>query len=583
MLHILTPVQVQSNLGRKREDICRQFRFALEQCLSKANFLNTSEFTVLQAFTLFIIVVRRFDDSRFCWTLTGLIIRIGQGMGLHRDGTNFEMTPYETEMRRRLWWAILTLDLRSAEELGTDLTVLESSFDTQMPANINDADISPTSTVAPPEREGRTDCAVSIVRHEILVLLRRFIEVNDKESMPGDLEEKEKALMNVYQRIENRFLRRVVDENDSLYWMVALVSRIIMSKLCLTIYQPNMFAGPNSDSCSDEIRQRCYIAAIEIVEIGQRLNSDPRCKQYRWLYMTYTNWHAIAYNLVETCRRPWTPLAERSWEAVCSFDRAPVEIEKSADHAAVFLPMRKMYLKARKHREAEITRLRADIDEARKLEFKERTGTLEAKFGPTPGYERRMDEVRAKWWRLIRPEGGVSGLNSQNMVMGSSSSSGGTVQTPTPAAEILLPQQKKPFTPATSGPNVGQFNLSEAAMDYMDDFMSNPNTVMTSLWSLHDEHFDRTQAAGVPMSAATPMQEYPAMADGMRYQQPMPIPNPAPKDDNLPPYLWPGAFGGPEDGKVDTSGDMDMLSGDFDWQDWTQSLQNLHQPPQGRF
>ena len=186
-----------------------------------------------------------------------------------------------------------------------------------------------------------------------------------------------------------------------------------------------------------------------------------------------------------------------------------------------------------------------------------------------------MDDVRAKWWKLIRPEGGVLEWTPQPTMP----SRAGAMDSP---AQMTPLQQQKPFTPS-SGSNMGQFNLSNAAMDYIDDFMANPNTVMTNLWSVHDEHFDRAQAAGIPLSATTPMHGYPAMADGMRFQQPMPILNPAPKDDNLPPYLWPGAYGAPDDTKIDSSGDMDMLSGDFDWQDWSQSLQNLNQPMQSKF
>lgn len=97
-------------------NLIKQYQFGTEQALAKANFLNTSELLVVQAFTLFIILVRRYDDTRFSWTLTGLLIRICQSIGIHREGTNFSnLSPFDVEMRRRLWWAIIVLDLRSAE------------------------------------------------------------------------------------------------------------------------------------------------------------------------------------------------------------------------------------------------------------------------------------------------------------------------------------------------------------------------------------------------------------------------------------------------------------------------------------
>lgn len=165
---------MQTNFGSAKDKLLSQYRFAVEQSLARADYLNTSDIAVLQAFVLFLIVVRRHDDSRFCWTLTSLVIRIAQGMGLHRDGSHFGFTPFETEMRRRLWWGIMTLDLRSAEELGTDMTINDRAYDTKIPLNINDTDIGPASTDFPEARVGRGDCAVATVRYEICSMARRI-------------------------------------------------------------------------------------------------------------------------------------------------------------------------------------------------------------------------------------------------------------------------------------------------------------------------------------------------------------------------------------------------------------------------
>ena len=81
----LDPDEVMSNLGEKKDEVLIKYRFAVEQALSKANFLNTSDMTVLQAFVIFLVVVRRQDESRLFWYLTGLVIHIAQGMGMHRD------------------------------------------------------------------------------------------------------------------------------------------------------------------------------------------------------------------------------------------------------------------------------------------------------------------------------------------------------------------------------------------------------------------------------------------------------------------------------------------------------------------
>lgn len=569
-----------TNLGESQEKLLKQYRFALEQALSKANFINTSDLFVLQAFTLFLVTVRRFDDSRFCWTLTGLVIRLGQGMGLHRDGTQFDLTPFETEIRRRLWWTILVLDLRSAEEVGMELTIPDSSFDTQMPLNIDDADISPSSVEAPIPHVGKSDVAITLVRCEILKVSRRFLQDMSSRQQKISTVERENMLIDVYKHVENSYLQYVVTQTDPLWWVAAMVARIIMAKMCLVIYQHHMFPNGQTE-LSDEIRQRLYVASMEIVELGQKLNVDPRAKQYRWFFMTYTNWHAIAFNLLETCRRPWTALVERSWEAVSGFDRDPVDVEKKADHAAIFLPMRKLFFRARKHREAELARLRADKQEAHRLDFNERVDPAEARFGPLPGFENRMEQMRQKWWELLNDGGAPNPEPTSNswpqLAVPPLTTS---AESPASAPSTTNPAKSYPQQGSASGP----VDLSDAAMDYMDDFMTQPNMTMAELWPLNDVMSTHPKnGPGLPMDGPTSLQNQVAN-DPRMAQVPM---NARPQgsagigDDHPPPFLWPGVFDSPKPGPGTVNNanndpaavDMDM--GDFDWQNWGQSLQSL--------
>ena len=109
----LSPEQCQTLLDQDKDIATQRYRFATEQALARAGFLETQEVMVLQAFTLFLVSARRHDDSRFVWTMTGLATRIANAMGIHRDGAQFGISPFETEMRRRLWWQVCTLGMLS--------------------------------------------------------------------------------------------------------------------------------------------------------------------------------------------------------------------------------------------------------------------------------------------------------------------------------------------------------------------------------------------------------------------------------------------------------------------------------------
>ncbi|KAF4592264.1 fungal specific transcription factor domain-containing protein [Ophiocordyceps camponoti-floridani] len=543
----LEPDEVKAKFATDKNHLLSQYRFALEQSLARAHFLDTSETAVLQAFTLFLIVVRRHDESRFCWALTGLLIRIAQGMGLHRDGTNFKLPPLETEVRRRLWWAILMLDVRSAEELGSDMIIGEQSYDTQMPSNIDDTDVGTGTINMPTPREGRSDCAVALVRAEICAAMRRLATAASasKTDEAGSMAEREERLVQHHQRVEQRLLRHELDETeDSLYWTAAMIARVTMAKMFLFIYQPILFRESEHE-LPDELRQRIYVAAIEVIEYSHKLNTDGRCRQYRWLFNTYTNWHAIAYTLIESCRRPWTALVERGWEAVTGYDEDPVEIARRADHAAVFLPLRRLFAKARRHREAELARLRADQDEARRLDAAERRSPAQASFGPAPGAEGRMEQAREKWQTLIKPD--VVGCSPLSVEQSASVLSLGALPRVCDMTSQTLPPANNPAQMP--------MNMTREAMLYVNELMSLPHTEMTEFWHLAKND----EAKGTGLAASLP-------------------PQPA-KDNDLPPYLWPDPLSLTSTNPVD---DVEMLGEGFDWKDWSQNIRGMDmgaQPP----
>lgn len=96
-----------NNFGTTKGELNLKFRLGLEHALASSDFLNVADSVVLQAFTVFLSLARRHDSPRFVWMMVGLAIRMAQALGLQRDGSQFKhLSPYEVEIRRRVWWAI---------------------------------------------------------------------------------------------------------------------------------------------------------------------------------------------------------------------------------------------------------------------------------------------------------------------------------------------------------------------------------------------------------------------------------------------------------------------------------------------
>jgi hypothetical protein len=209
----LSPAQCEKQLGQDKEQLSNRFRFAVEQALARANFLNSSSLMVLQAFVLFLICVRTQDDTRLVWALSGLTTHLAQALGVHRDGTNFGLSPFETEMRRRLWWHICILDSRAAEDQGADPTFTEAFYDARLPLNINDDDISPDTRETPKERQGTTEMTFCLIRFELSAASRRVNFAGPGLANGGfgrpqkTVEERAEMIEEIHKRMDEKYLQ----------------------------------------------------------------------------------------------------------------------------------------------------------------------------------------------------------------------------------------------------------------------------------------------------------------------------------------------------------------------------------------
>ncbi|KAI4865526.1 fungal-specific transcription factor domain-containing protein [Hypoxylon rubiginosum] len=553
--------EVKVNFGADKGQLINKYRFATEQALAKANFLVTSELVVVQAFTLFLVLVRRYDDTRFAWTLTGLAIRISQSLGIHREGTKFDdLSPFDVEMRRRLWWAICILDLRSAEDQGTELTIAERTYDTQFPLNVNDADISPEMTQFPEEQEGPTDMTFCLIRYEICALARKIhFATNGMAPCQSRSTEKERdeMLLECYERIEKKYLKSCGDKDtDVLHWVAAMIARLIMAKMSLIIYQP-MLLHSTGQELAKGIRHRLFMASLEVVEYTKVLNSEPRCRQWRWLFQTYAQWHAVAYLLLEVCRLPWTASLERAWIVLNATFQTPDAAERA--RPGVWVPLRKLMGQARRHREEEITRLRANPEAAEQLDLDEQEKSQPDSFKHLSSSVRGV-LAQDQWRKLV----GVKGPEKPRYPLSSVINTG-------PPQDNETAQQRPNIDPPHS------------ELQYVDHLMAQPYLDSQDLFSVAfpGDQFYLTEGGAQPPGGTRQDQ---ALAETISsstsnnaYQPAAPTPAPPHNylEDNPPPWMWSDAWGtGPPSHTTvsapateDQDVNMDVDDG-FNWQSW---------------
>lgn len=335
----------------------KKYRFAFEQALARASFLSTQELVVLQSFALFLNCVRRYDDSRYVWTLTGLLIRLAQSLGIHRDGAKFGISPFQTEMRRRLWWQICTLDVRASEDHGSDPSISDETFDTSLPLNINDEDIDPSSKEAPKERDGWCEITFDLIRFTVSTTGRRLSYTPvagpcQKSNAGLTLEDKENLIEVLHQYLENHYLK-YCDMDVPLHWVAATVARLVIAKMWLIVHHP-LGREDGGAGLPQETQNRLFMTSIEVVKFSRLLETEKSTLKWGWLFRTYVQWHAVAFILSQLCTRTKGPEAEHGWEVIESVFDEWSDLMLASKRGMLWKPLRKLKARARAARDKEL-------------------------------------------------------------------------------------------------------------------------------------------------------------------------------------------------------------------------------------
>lgn len=169
----ISPENVQLQFYESKENLLKKSRYAIRKAMVDVNFMASRDIQTLQGLVIYLLLLRHQDDEDVLWTLTGTAVRMAQLMDLSNDSPRLKLSPFEVQMRRRLWWTICRLDLRTAEAYGLQPSLLETRSRDTLPLNVNDLDLYPEAIEAPVPRTGITDMTLPLVGYEITRLQLR--------------------------------------------------------------------------------------------------------------------------------------------------------------------------------------------------------------------------------------------------------------------------------------------------------------------------------------------------------------------------------------------------------------------------
>lgn len=167
------------------------------QCLIASDYTDPVGYTI-EALMLYIEAewISAQDLSIETSIILGSAIRLAMRMGIHRNSSNYSLTPFQSEMRRRLWAVIYRADTLYSFQLSLPPNIRQQDCDCGLPRNIKNEDFG-EMTDLPPEKplEEPTEVAYLITKHRLLTVLGNVIEfVNDNSSLDGKFKELEESL-----------------------------------------------------------------------------------------------------------------------------------------------------------------------------------------------------------------------------------------------------------------------------------------------------------------------------------------------------------------------------------------------------
>jgi hypothetical protein len=134
--------------------LSEMYRTRAAQCIVAADITKPTD-SMIETLLIYSLVeyYDQTDGDITVWMISGLIMRIALQQGYHRDPSQHsDISPFQAEMRRRLWMIVSQHELLFAVQLGLPKIIRYAECDTVSPRNLYDEELDEDMTELPPSR-----------------------------------------------------------------------------------------------------------------------------------------------------------------------------------------------------------------------------------------------------------------------------------------------------------------------------------------------------------------------------------------------------------------------------------------------
>ncbi|KAK1824562.1 hypothetical protein LTR12_000886 [Friedmanniomyces endolithicus] len=325
--------ECEALLQTSRADLINGYRQATKDTLSAATFVTTTDLAVLQAFVIYLVALLGLGETSFVWSMTGLAIRIAGTLNLTQDGSKLNLPPFESEMRRRLWWALVYLEARTSELVGQNGDLLAQHHDVHLPANLNDSELFPDMQHLPESRPDATEMVYVLLKTTGLSTLSGTPEAATPSetwrrlhSASVPISEKADIVEALEHRIREDILR-FCDPTVPLQALTLNSAQTFPTKMRLIANIPHRRDEVTTRS-SDGYSENLFQLSLKLMRLQLDLFTNPSLRRWKWHWEGDFQWYALAELVRQTRLHSVGPETRGAWALVQEvFDKVVPALE----------------------------------------------------------------------------------------------------------------------------------------------------------------------------------------------------------------------------------------------------------------
>jgi len=319
----MTEDDCSQHFHQSRTILLSKYSFATRQALLNASFLKTTSFTILQSLILFLMASRSIYDPHTFWILTGVAVRIAQRIGLHRDGETMDMSPFEVQMRRRLFYQLLSLDGIASQMSGTGINIItDPTWDTKPALNLNDDQIWPGMTQEQlAEHKGASDMIFCLARVCIGKYFSKTVVKFDLD--PAALRNEDQAdcmIAEAEREVEEKYIR-YCDVVNPLHFLTLLSARSAITAMRLRVRLPKVKTNTSTPAEQRELLHFTF----RILDTDTAAYTNAGLKRYMWHirpFFAWGTWDSLIFLLTSLHKgaEGWMEQGEReeAWKRIAA-------------------------------------------------------------------------------------------------------------------------------------------------------------------------------------------------------------------------------------------------------------------------